>query len=141
MKAYSLILSALLGVAHALPNPKLKDNEEIVYMDESHIEIAIHDETPNDVSRDAHPFHRELLDGRRKLSEPIDVPHTKSQNCKKDCIDANLYYCPMQDYKWGNCCDPAIDVYNCPVSGTTYDPRYAMDVNWCSNHNDARKPP
>jgi hypothetical protein len=78
MKVYSLVVSALLGFTHGLPNPKLRNNEEIVYMDESHIEIAIHDETPNDVSRNAHPFHRELLDGRRTLATAIDVPHTKS---------------------------------------------------------------
>ena len=134
------ILLYLLKLAYCYPALNLADNERIVYMDESHIEIDILEETsvasPND-----HPFHRELIESKRKLYEEMSTPHTKSRDCKVECIDKKFYFCPMNNFKWGNCCNPAVDVYNCPVGSTDYDPRYKLDANWCSNHNDKMAPP
>ena len=52
-----------------------------------------------------------------------------------------MIFCPGLNFKNGYCCDKWFDRNRCPVGATKFDPRYNMDKNWCSNHNDARQAP
>jgi len=54
--------------------------------------------------------------------------------CKLDCIDEDKIFCPGTDYKSGICCAP--NESPCPAGSTTFDSRYNMPRNWCSNFND-----
>ena len=74
----------------------------------------------------------------------MDGKNTKSNTCKSKCLDdenMKFIFCPGRDFKFGSCCHVWFDRNRCPVGKTTYDPRYAMNRNWCSNHNDARGAP
>jgi len=68
------------------------------------------------------------------LYAEYDSPKTKSKQCKLECIDEDKIYCPGDNFLKGICCE--IGESPCPAGSTTYDSRYNMPRNWCSNHND-----
>ena len=72
--------------------------------------------------------------GKRELYITLDDDKSKSNKCKSLCIDKKLKYCAGQDFMEGNCCDKKKDPV-CPKGKTTFDPRFNMEENWCSDRN------
>ena len=64
----------------------------------------------------------------------MNDPKKKSNQCKAECIDAELVFCAGLNYEMGFCCDPEVEK-RCPRGSTTLDPLYNTPQNWCSDRN------
>ena len=85
----------------------------MVYQDEEFIEIEILPEVA--------PTSQAV--GGRALYEEIFADNLKSNQCKVDCIDKDLIFCPGDNYRTGVCCDPKVDA-RCPTGKTDYEVWY-----------------